>query len=157
MTVQNRHIRGLPDDLLLPRDTSRSVPIMLVRARDEVISRFRPLLARFELSEQQWRVLRVLGEVDCLEAREVAERACVLAPSLTRILKSLEERGFVTRRGDPDDRRRILLSITPRGMELLATMTRDASASYAEFVEKFGADRVDTLLDMLADLVELRK
>lgn len=157
MTVQNRHSRGLPDDLLLPRDTRRSVPIMLVRARDAVMSRFRPLLAMHDLSEQQWRVIRVLGEVDSLEAREVAERACVLAPSLTRILKALEERGFVTRRGDPHDRRRILLSITPRGVELLATMTHEASASYAEFVEKFGTERVDMLLEMLADLVDLRK
>lgn len=157
MTVQDNRRRKVPEDLLLPRDTRRSVPIMLLRAREAVMSRFRPLLARHDLSEQQWRVIRVLGEVESLEAGEVAERACVLAPSLTRILKALEERGFVTRRVDPDDRRRILLSITPRGIELLAAITHEGSTGYAEFVEKFGAERIDLLLDMLADLADLRK
>jgi homoprotocatechuate degradation regulator HpaR len=155
MTAQGR--RKVPEDLLLPRDTRRSVPIMLLRAREAVMSRFRPLLARHDLSEQQWRVIRVLGEVDSLEAREVAERACVLAPSLTRILKALEERGLITRRIDPNDRRRILLSITPRGVELLAAIAHEGSTAYADFVEKFGAERVDLLLDMLADLADLRK
>lgn len=157
MTIQNRPPRKPPEDLLLPRDTRRSVPIMLLRAREAVMSRFRPVLARHDLSEQQWRVVRVLGEVDSLEAREVAERACILAPSLSRILKALEERGLVTRRTDSRDRRRLVLSITPRGVELLAAITHEASTGYAEFVEQFGADRVDELLGMLADLADLRK
>ena len=157
MTVQNRHAGRLPDDLLLPRNTRRSVPIMLLRAREAVMSRFRPLLIAHDLSEQQWRVLRVLGEVESLEAREVAERACVLAPSLTRIVKALEERGLIARRIHPKDRRQILLSVTPRGVELLSVLTHEASTGYAEFAEKFGAERIDILLDMLADLVDLRK
>ena len=97
MTAQNGHSGRIPEDLLLPRNTRRSVPIMLLRARAGVMSRLRPILARHGLSEQQWRVLRVLGEVENREAREVCERACILAPSLTRILKIIEDRGLVTR------------------------------------------------------------
>ena len=156
MTMQNR-FGSLPEDLLLPRNTRRSVPIMLLRAREAVMSRFRPHLARHDLSEQQWRVIRVLGEAETLEAREVCERACILAPSLTRILKIIEERGLVTRGIDQTDRRRLLLSITPKGVELLALLTHEASSGYAEFVEQFGAERIELLLDMLADLADLRK
>jgi len=157
MTAQNHHFGSLPEDLLLPRDTRRSVPIMLLRAREAVMSRFRPHLARHDLTEQQWRVIRVLGEVDVLEAREVCERACILAPSLTRMLKLLEDRGLVARRVDPGDRRRLLLSLTPRGIELLAILTHEGSTGYAEFVEQFGAQRIDLLLGMLADLADLKK
>ena len=40
----------------------RSLPIMLLRAREAVMKRFRPMLKAHGLSEQQWRVLRVLNE-----------------------------------------------------------------------------------------------
>lgn len=157
MTAQNGHSGRIPEDLLLPRNTRRSVPIMLLRAREGVMSRLRPILARHGLSEQQWRVLRVLGEVENREAREVCERACILAPSLTRILKIIEDRGLVTRNVDPTDRRRLLLSITPKGLELIAVVTQEASTGYAEFRERFGAERIELLLDMLADLADLKK
>ena len=74
------------EDTLLPLDTRRSLPIALLRARETVMHRFRPLLASHDLTEQQWRVIRVLGETSPLDASDVAERACILAPSLTRII-----------------------------------------------------------------------
>src|SRR5690606_35069525 len=103
---------GLPEDSLLPRDTRRSLPLMMLRARDVVMARFRPFLMQHDLSEQQWRVLRVLGEVDQMDSREVAERACLMAPSLTRIVRALETRRLIVKRRHPDDARRIFLSIT---------------------------------------------
>ena len=57
------------------------------------MARFRPILAARDVTEQQWRVIRVLGEESPLDASEAADRACVLAPSLTRIIKALEDRG----------------------------------------------------------------
>ncbi|MFT5000920.1 MAG: hypothetical protein ACI875_001925, partial [Planctomycetota bacterium] len=38
--------------------TEKSLPIMLLRAREAVMRRFRPMLRLHDLSEQQWRVLR---------------------------------------------------------------------------------------------------
>ena|SRR5690606_27882837 len=149
--------RDSAEDLLLPRDTTRSVPLMLIRARVAVMSRFQPLLAQCGLSEQQWRVIRTLAEADNLDAHEVAERACVLGPSLSRIIKTLQARRLVLRRTDPEDRRRVMLSLTPAGVDLIAQLTHQGSASYADFVREFGADRIDKLLDMLNDLVELRQ
>ena len=82
-------------DTLLPRDTRRALPIALLRAREAVMARFRPILQARDVTEQQWRVIRVLGEESPLDASEVADRACVLAPSLTRIIKALEERALI--------------------------------------------------------------
>lgn len=156
MSARNeRPHRRLPEDLMLPRDTSRSIVIMTLRAREAVMSRFRPVLAAHDLSEQQWRVLRVLGEASELEAHEAAARASVLPPSLTRILRSLEERGLVTRRSCTSDRRRLFLSITPSGIDLVVLLTAEGAGSYADLVERFGRERLDHLLDMLADLSKL--
>lgn len=147
---------ALAEDSLLPRDTRRSLPIALLRAREAVMSRFRPLLAAHDVTEQQWRVIRVLGETSPLDATEVAERACVLAPSLTRIIKALEDRGLITRERDANDGRRALLAIAPAGLALIAKVTPQSRAVYAELEARYGAQKIERLLDMLDDLAKLK-
>jgi homoprotocatechuate degradation regulator HpaR len=144
------------EDTLLPLDTRRSLPIALLRARETVMHRFRPLLASHDLTEQQWRVIRVLGETSPLDASDVAERACILAPSLTRIIKALEDRGFITRQQDVIDKRRAMLAITAAGVAMIGEVTPGAHAIYASIQERYGAHRIEQLLDLLDDLVKLK-
>jgi homoprotocatechuate degradation regulator HpaR len=148
---------ALPQDTLLPRDTRRALPIALLRAREAVMARFRPLLHARDVTEQQWRVIRVLGEESPLDASEVAERACVLAPSLTRIIKALEERKLISRQRDTGDGRRICLAIAPAGMAMIRDLTPDVQAVYAELEASYGRDRIEHLLDILGELTELKK
>ena len=93
------------------------------------MARFRPILHARDVTEQQWRVIRVLGEESPLDASEVAERACVLAPSLTRIIKALEERRLISRQRDTGDGRRVSLAIAPAGMALIHDVTPDFGRS----------------------------
>jgi homoprotocatechuate degradation regulator HpaR len=148
---------ALPQDTLLPRDTRRSLPIALLRAREAIMARFRPLLHARDMTEQQWRVVRVLGEESPLDASDVAERACVLAPSLTRIIKALEERALISRQRDVADGRKISLAIAPAGMAMIRDVTPDVQAVYAELEESYGRDRIEHLLDILGELSELKK
>ena len=71
-------------------ETSKSLPIAMLRAREAIMLSFRPLLAKHGFTEQQWRVLRVLGEKGTSDAGQVAFEACILAPSLSRIIGKLE-------------------------------------------------------------------
>jgi homoprotocatechuate degradation regulator HpaR len=141
-----------PDDLLIPRDTNRSLPIALLRAREAVMSHFRPLLAAHDITEQQWRVVRTLGETGALDATELAARACLLAPSLTRIVRTLEDRGFVSRARDEADARRAIIRITAEGLDFIREVTPASRAVYAEMEAKLGRERIEALLDMLQDL-----
>ncbi len=133
----------------LPRQTRRSLPIALLRAREAVMSEFRPMLARHEINEQQWRVIRMLGEYGELDASALADRALVLAPSLTRMIKTLEKSKLVTRRKDKIDGRRALLSITPKARELINEIAPESAQIYKELEDKFGASKMEQLLDML--------
>ena len=67
-------------------DFEHSLPMMLLRAREAVMGRFRPMLRKFNLTEQQWRIIRALSEVEEQDASDLAEVSYILAPSLTRIL-----------------------------------------------------------------------
>ncbi|WP_307375917.1 homoprotocatechuate degradation operon regulator HpaR [Peteryoungia aggregata] len=134
----------------------RSLTIGLLRAREAVMSHFRPILAQHDLTEQQWRVIRVLHGAGELDASEVAEKASILAPSLTRMIKSLEQRRFITKHKDASDGRRVLLRLAPAGIAMFETVMPDSRRVYAEIDAQFGRERVDALLDMLDELAELR-
>ncbi|NVP55270.1 homoprotocatechuate degradation operon regulator HpaR [Mycoplana rhizolycopersici] len=145
------------DDRLLPRNTLRSLPIALLRAREAVMSHFRPMLAAYDVTEQQWRVIRVLAEAGTLDASEVAEKAFILAPSLTRMIKSLEERGYITRSKDKEDGRRILLEVAPAGIALINAVTPSTHAIYTEIEQRYGKERVEHLIDLLEEMAMLKE
>ena len=138
------------------RHFSRSLPMSLLRAREAVMRHFRPALRRHGMTEQQWRVLRTLSDAGLLDATEVAEKAFILAPSLTRMLRSLEERGFITRHKDKDDGRRVLLTLAPAGQAIIDEVMPDSRRVYADLDARFGAERVEQLLDMLEELAALK-
>jgi homoprotocatechuate degradation regulator HpaR len=139
---------------LLPETTSRSLPMALLRAREAVMARFRPMLSRHDVTEQQWRVLRVLEESGPLEATELAERANVLAPSLTRMLKALEERSFITRHKVEGDGRRAALAIAPAGSALIEELAPERQSIYREIERHYGQEKLTRLLDLLDELIE---
>lgn len=157
MTRQPQNDNGILQDALLPRDTRRSLPIALLRAREAVMGHFRPMLAIHDVTEQQWRVIRILAEAGMLDASEMADRAFILAPSLTRIIRSLEERGFITKTKDEQDGRRILLRITPAGLKIINEVSPDSRTIYMALEDRFGRDRIEQLLDMLDELATLNK
>lgn len=53
--------------------------------------------------------------------KELADQLRISAPTIAASLKSLERGGYVSRSPDPNDTRRNLISITPRGVEALET------------------------------------
>jgi homoprotocatechuate degradation regulator HpaR len=134
------------------RDDRRSLPIALLRAREAVMQYFRPLHRRGKTTEQQWRVIRVLhfdGEID---AGELAKRSYLLAPSLSRILKDLEAEGYVKRRAGEVDSRQSLLSLTAKATAMVAGVASRLDRVHDEIADRFGSDRFDQLLALLAQL-----
>ncbi|PJE34841.1 homoprotocatechuate degradation operon regulator HpaR [Pseudooceanicola lipolyticus] len=136
--------------LLLP--TSRSLPIVLLRARERLMGPIRGLLSDLGLTEQQWRVLRVLDEGGPMEPTRISEQACLLLPSLTRILQKLEEKTLIRRQQDKSDRRRQIVQISPRGARLIADNMERNQAVLDAVRDQMGAERYDLLLDLLNEL-----
>lgn len=132
--------------------TNRSLPIALIRARESIMSPIRDMLAKSDITEQQWRVLRALDEFGPQEASVLAHRAALLFPSLTRITQTLVKKNLVTRTQVKTDKRRQLIEITPAGSAIIAENLPQAGEIVARFKEILGEDRYELLLDLLADL-----
>lgn len=132
--------------------TSRSLPIALLRARERVMGPIRALLSDVDLTEQQWRVLRVVQESGAIDPTQIAEQACLLLPSLTRILQKLEDKQMISRARDQMDRRKQVITITPDGEAMILDNLEASLALVAETRAKMGEERYEALLDLLNEL-----
>jgi MarR family transcriptional regulator, temperature-dependent positive regulator of motility len=74
------------------------------------------------------RLLGALSYIDdhegCVQQQELAEAFCMDANNVVLVLNELEDRGFVARRRDPNDRRRHQVELTPTGKRALARAER---------------------------------
>ncbi|WP_171097545.1 homoprotocatechuate degradation operon regulator HpaR [Ruegeria sp. HKCCD7255] len=131
--------------------TSRSLPIALLRAREKVMGPIRATLTDAGVTEQQWRVLRVLNEQGPMEPTQIAEQACLLLPSLTRILRKLEQKGLIDRQPDVQDRRRQKIQISRKGLNVIEANLTAILAQADRVREALGPDRHELLLDLLGD------
>lgn len=132
--------------------TERSLPIALLRAREKVVQPLRGMLADANVTEQQWRVLRVLHEENELEANKVAKRACLFMSSMTRIGQTLVAKGLISRRRNPADRRRLFFAITPAGRRIIDENASRSRATTESIRARFGSDKYEALLDLLSEL-----
>ncbi len=132
--------------------TSRSLPIALMRAREGVMIPIRNMLADTDITEQQWRVLRVLSEFGTLDTKTLADRASLLFPSLTRIATTLRKKGLITQTRDEEDRRRQFIAITAEGQKIIDDNEEQAAQIVAGFKETLGNEDYESLLDLLERL-----
>lgn len=111
----------------------------------------RKMLVKSGITEQQWRVLRVLSERGPQDAKEVSERACLLAPSLTRIIRTMTEKNLITRTQNPNDRRRQTLEITEAGQKIIENNRLEGMRIVDGFKARAGEDKYEQLLDLLEE------
>ena len=137
-------------------ETSRSLAIAMLRAREAMMLSFRPVLAKHGFTEQQWRVLRVLGEKGTSDAGQVAFDACILAPSLSRIIGKLEKDHYISRFIDAKDGRRVNLSLTKKGQDIINKIAPDLELIYKAIEKRYGELKLTNLLDMLSEISEWR-
>jgi len=134
--------------------TERTLSIALLRSREAVMDRFRPMLKTHGVTEQQWRVMRVLSEAGPCDASQLAQMACVLSPSLSRIIKTLETRCFIKTVKDKNDARKTQIALTRAGKAFLAALTPQSAVAYKSIEQRVGRARIEKLLDELAFLLD---
>lgn len=142
-----------------PSFVHRNLPRLLLEAREAVMQHTRPSLREHGLSDQQWRVLRVLGEhardPAGVETGRVAREALLLGPSLTGVLTRMERDGLISRARCPQDARRTVVRATRAGLKLVATLSETIEAHYAWMEEQLGKAALAKLYVLLDQVIAL--
>ena len=137
--------------------THRNLPRLLLQAREAVMAHTRPSLREHALSDQQWRVLRVLGEHGAVETGRVAREAFILGPSLTGVLARLERDNLIARSRDPEDQRRTVVEATAHGMKLVKKLSSSIEAHYQWLEQSLGKTKLTQLYGLLDELIALEQ
>jgi len=144
-------------DLMATPFVHRNLPRLLLQAREAVMAHTRPSLREHGLSDQQWRVLRVLGEHGMVETGRVAREAFILGPSLTGVLARMERDGLIRRARDPADQRRTVVEATAKGTQMVQQLSRTIEAHYAWMEKSLGKQKLSQLYVLLDEVIELEQ
>ncbi len=142
---------------MTPTFIHRNLPRLLLQARESVMAHTRPSLREHGLSDQQWRVLRVLGEHGTVDTGRVAREAFILGPSLTGVLARMERDGLVRRERDPADQRRSVVEATAKGLKLVERLSITIEEHYGWMEKSLGKQKLAELYDLLDEVIELER
>jgi len=137
----------------------RNLPRLLLEAREAVMAHTRPSLRSHGLSDQQWRVLRVLGEhadeAAGVETGQVAREAYLLGPSLTGVLTRMARDGLIERQRCPLDARRTVVRATAQGLAKVQALSQTIEAHYAWMEQALGKTKLQAMYELLDGLIAL--
>lgn len=132
-----------------------SLNIYLIQAREALMTHFRPILNDAGITEQQWRIIRLLAENGTLDFQDLANQACILRPSLTGILTRLEKAGHVVRLKPSNDQRRVFLKLTEQGEQLYKQIYKQVDECYDGIEKAFSRGKMEQLYNLLNELGKL--
>lgn len=108
------------------------------------------------LLPQQYRLLgaiarkpRTLGQIALIQG--------VTPATATTLVSTLESRGWVARASDPDDRRKVVVSLTPDGRATLLASQRVVESAMADLLSQLTQDQLEQLHDGLSVLRDLQR
>lgn len=113
---------------------------------------FRASLRHHGLTEQQWRVLRALSDLDTVEVTALARLTFLHGPSMTRILKDLEARELIVRKTADADLRRGIISVSRKGAAMVEAVAPSSETIYAEITRRCGGKELAEIERLLAKL-----
>jgi DNA-binding MarR family transcriptional regulator len=105
------------------------------------------------LSLTEWRVVAILGRFPDLTATDIMARGAMDKVPVSRAVVRLEERGLVRRKADSEDRRRLTLRLTARGVKLFNAVVPEALAYERQLLGVLGAEEKAQLDGLLTKLL----
>jgi DNA-binding MarR family transcriptional regulator len=130
-----------------------SVGYLIRRTANLVLPQFEAMFADDELTFSQWTVLMALREWQASTSAEIARNICHDAGSLTRILDQLEKRGLIARLRSDTDRRVVMLTLTPRGAEMVERLMAKVVDFLNSLLGYFSHGEIKTLIRLMTRLV----
>lgn len=105
--------------------------VALLSTADKLKTRFEALCAPFDITGQQYNVLRILrgAEPEGLPTLAISQRMIETTPGITRMIDRLESKGLVTREIRPHDRRCVYCRVTSKGLNLLKLLDEPCDES----------------------------
>ena len=134
-----------------PMDDSKKIILNMLYTQNVVIESFNEIVKPYEISGEQYNVLRILRGQKGNPANMFAiqERMLAKTSNTTRLVDKLLLKKLVTREVCPDNRRKIEVLITQKGLDLLKELDPKVNAQEASFSNNLSAEEQISLNQLL--------
>jgi DNA-binding MarR family transcriptional regulator len=128
------------------------IVFLLAKAYQRAHSAFKMKLAPFGITPVQHLILAVLGEEDFLSPVEISDRVAMDGATLSGVLDRMAEAGLIKKEGNPEDRRSIRVSLSPKARRMWEELVEQRKSINEELTAKFSLEEKLLLKRMLKDL-----
>ena len=127
-------------------DLQHYFPYRLARLAEQVSLAIAEVYSeRFALTRQEWRVLAILGAREEIATKEIGPLTTLDKMQVSRAVQGLQARGIASRKHHPDDRRELIVSLTPAGRALYRKIVPFALARETELLGALTAEEAKVL------------
>lgn len=132
-------------------DDAKKVILNLIYTQSVIADKFNELLKPYDLSSEQYNVLRILrGQKGCpANMCLIQERMIAKNSNTTRLIDKLLLKVLVTRKVCPNNRRKIEVLITKKGLELLEELDPKVSENEKIFSNNLSTEEIELLNNLL--------
>lgn len=127
---------------------------LLAKAYQKAHAAFKQKLAPYGITPVQHLILAVLFEEDFLSPAEISERILMDGATLSGVLDRMAEAGLIRKEENPQDRRSLRISLTPKAKKMQADLAAQRKAINEELMAKFSLEEKIILKRLLKDLKE---
>ena len=128
--------------------------LSILRTASELSNAADKLLRQFDITQQQYNVLRILrgAGAEGLCRNEISARMVAATPDMSRLLDRMEKSGWITRERAEDDRRQVSTFITDSGKKLLTIAESPVYEQTHRLFEGVKSNDLKMLVDVLAQV-----
>ena len=92
-------------------------------------------------------------EAPGIRVSEISDSLKVTSPTITQFIKGLEERGFVERTADKEDRRAVRIKLTDKGASAIKEAHEALLASFEGLVAHLGEEKSNRLAELMGEVL----
>nr|WP_315190826.1 MarR family transcriptional regulator [uncultured Flavobacterium sp.] len=135
----------------VPMDNSKKIILNILYTQNVITENFNEILKPYDISGEQYNVLRILRGQKGNPANMcmIQERMLAKTSNTTRLVDKLLLKELVTREVCPENRRKIEVMITQKGLDVLKELDPKVTQHEASFSKNLNADEIKLLSQLL--------
>ena len=135
----------------VPMDNSKKIILNVLYTQNVVAENFNEILKPYDISGEQYNVLRILRGQKGNPANMcmIQERMLAKTSNTTRLVDKLLLKELVTRKVCPENRRKIEVLITQKGLDVLKELDPKVTQHEESFSKNLNAEEINLLNQLL--------